>query len=127
MDRATIFYGAASVAGFFTMSAHAFGGGALLARPFYEAAAVGGVRTQSFRFCWHFVTVSIAGVAAGFAHLATSPGNAPFGVFLTASAALWSALSVAVARIEDASPLKSPPTFLGALVAGFGAAALLAA
>jgi hypothetical protein len=126
MAAGALLYASASVASLVGCALHAFAGGAGLARPFYRKAAATGVRTQSFRYCWHFVTLSLAALAAGFAFMATSTDAAPLGVFLTASAAGYSALSVAIAQLERAPALKSPPTLIGAVIAAFGSAALLA-
>ncbi|NWG92382.1 MAG: hypothetical protein HXY21_07710 [Parvularculaceae bacterium] len=127
METGVVLYAAASAASLAGCGLHALAGGAMLARPFYRQAAASGVRTQSFRYCWHFVTFSLAMLAAGFAFLATSPDAAPLGIFLTASAAGSSALSIVIARAERALALASPPTLIGAVIAAIGAAALLAA
>lgn len=126
METKSLLYAAASAATIASYALHAFYGGAWLARPFYRKAAASGVRTQAFRYCWHFVSMAVLAMGAGFAFLATEPLNAPFGLFLTASAASFSGLSVAVCAIEKAPPLKSPPTVLFALIAAIGGAALLA-
>ncbi len=126
MEMKNLLYAAASIASVASYALHAFGGGALMARPFYREAGARGVKTHAFRYCWHFVSAAILAMGAGFAFLATEPGNAPFGFFLTASAASFCGLSVAVSAIENAPALKSPPTVLFALIAAIGCAALLA-
>lgn len=74
--------------------------------------------------CWHFVTVTLVAMAAGYAVLSHRPDLAPFGAYLTAQAIGISALSFIDSGIEKAPPLKSPPAILGAIIAAFGLAAL---
>jgi hypothetical protein len=117
-------YAAAAVASLASAGLHAFAGGAIMARPFYRKAPVSGISTGPFRYCWHFVTVTLVAMAAGYAVLSQRPDLAPFGVYLTAQAMGVSALSFIVSGIEKAPPLKSPPAILGAIIAAFGLAAL---
>lgn len=126
MTTQMMFYAAAAVAGFTTCALHAFAGGALMARPFYAKAAAHGIRTQAFRFCWHFISATLIAIGAGYAFLALEPQHWPLGVFLTASAAAYCALSIGVSIIEKSAPLKSPPTILCAIIASLGFAALAA-
>lgn len=124
MTTQMMFYAAAAIAGFTTCALHTFAGGAIMARPFYRKAAEKGVSTQAFRYCWHFVTVTLFATAIGFAFLAYRPDHAPFGVYLTANAFGFSALSFLVSNIEGAPPFKSPPAILGAIIGALGLAAL---
>lgn len=124
MTTQMMFYAAAAIAGLATCALHAFAGGALMARPFYLKASAGGVPTQAFRYCWHFVTLALFATAVGFAFLTAHPQYAFFGVYLTANAFGFSALSFLVSKIEGASPLKSPPAILGAIIGAMGLAAL---
>ncbi len=125
MEMKSALYAAASIASVASYALHAFGGGALMARPFYRKAGAEGISTHAFRYCWHFVSAAVLAMSAGFAFLSTEPGNTPFGLFLTVSAASFCGLSVAVSAIERAPALKSPPTTLFALIAAIGCAALL--
>lgn len=120
------FYAAASLASFASCALHAFGGGALMARPFYRKALAQGVSTHAFRYCWHFVTAALIAMGAGFAFLAVEPQHLPLGVHLTLSAVMFSGLSIAVSQIECAPALKSPPTTLCAIIAALGFSAILA-
>lgn len=117
-------YAAAAFASIASYALHAFGGGALMARPFYAKAAAADIRSQAFRFCWHFVSATLIAIGAGYAFLAFEPQHWPLGVFLTGSAAAYCALSIGVSLIEKSSPLKSPPTTLCAIIAALGAAGL---
>lgn len=125
MEINNVLYAAASIASIASYALHAFGGGAWIARPFYRKASAHGVRTHAFRYCWHFISAALIAIGAGFAFLAVAPQHWPLGVFLTLNAVLFSALSVAVSRMEGAPALKSPPTTLFALIAALGLAALL--
>ncbi len=124
MTTQMIFYAAATIAGFATCALHAFAGGAIMARPFYQQAAAGGISTHAFRYCWHFVTLALFATGAGFAFLTLQPQHAFFGVYLTANAFGFSALSFLVSNIEGAPPFKSPPAILGAIIGALGLAAL---
>lgn len=125
MTTTSILYAAAAFASFVSYALHAFAGGALMARPFYRKASAQGINTQAFRYCWHFVSVALIAMAAGFAALAVDPGQWLLGAFLTLTAASGSGVSVFVAGIEQSPPLKSPPTILFAIVAALGCAALI--
>ena len=120
------FYSSAAVASIASYALHAFAGGALMARPFYAKAAASGVRTQAFRFCWHFVSVALIALGAGFCFLVFRPDQWALGAMLTGMAAAFGVLSVAVSMIEKSNPLKSPPTTLCAIITALGAAGLAA-
>lgn len=126
MTTQTILYAAASLASLGACALHAFGGGAIMARPFYARAVAAGVSTHAFRFCWHFVTLVLFAMAVGFAFLIRQPDIQPFAIFLTAMALGVSALSFLVSKIESAPPLKSPPAILGAIIGALGFAAIIA-
>ena len=126
MTTTSILYAIAALASLVSYALHAFVGGALMARPFYRKASTHQVRTQAFRYCWHFVSVALVAMAAGFAALAVDPRQWFLGAFLTLTAAVGSGLSVLVAGMEKSPPLKSPPTTLFAIIAAFGLGALLA-
>jgi hypothetical protein len=125
MTTTSLLYAAAAFACVVSYAAHAFGGGALMARPFYRKAAAHNVSTHAFRYCWHFVSVALVAMAAGFASLAVDPRQWFLGAFLTLTAAVGSGLSVLVAGMEKSPPLKSPPTTLFAIIAALGCAALI--
>lgn len=126
MTAQSMLFAAAAFAGLASAALHAFGGGAMMARPFYRQAKAGGVATHAFRYCWHFVTLALFATAAGLAFLAVRPQHTFFGVYLTANAFGFSALSFLVSKIEGAPPLKSPPAILGAIIGVLGLAALAA-
>ncbi len=126
MTTTSILYAAAALACVVSYALHAFGGGALMARPFYRKASAHGINTQAFRYCWHFVSVALVTMAAGFAVLAVDPRQWFLGAFLTMTAVAGSGLSVVVAGMEKSLPLKSPPTTLFAIIAALGSAALFA-
>lgn len=126
MSAQPLLYAAASAVSLASYALHAFGGGALMARPFYQKASAGGVPTQAFRYCWHFLSAALIAMSAGYAFLVAFPQQWALGAFLTASAACFSALSIIIARIERSPALRSPPTTLFALIAVFGATAITA-
>lgn len=125
MTTTSLLYAAAALACVASYAAHAFAGGALMARPFYRKASAQGINAHAFRYCWHFVSVTLIAMAAGFAALAVDPGQWLLGAFLTLTAAAGSGLSVVVAQMEKSPPLKSPPTTLFAIIALLGVAGLV--
>lgn len=126
MYAQSMLFAAAAFASLASAALHAFGGGAVMARPFYRAATARGVATHAFRYCWHFVTLMLSATAGGYAFLAFRPDAVAFGAYLTVTAIGLSALGFIVSRIERAPPSKSPPAILGAIIGALGLAALLA-
>jgi len=126
MTTTSLLYAAAALACVASYAAHAFAGGAMMARPFYRKASAQGINPHAFRYCWHFVSVALIAMAAGFAALAVDPAQWMLGAFLTLTAAAGSGLSVVVASMQKSPPLKSPPTTLFAIIAALGCAAMIA-
>lgn len=126
MTGQQLFYAAASAAALLSFAAHTFVGGRIIAARVLAGPAMAGRARLSFRYCWHFVTVELALVAAGYAFLFSAPANAALASFLAANAAMVSLVAIVLARGEGVSPLTMPPTTLGALIAVLGAAGLLA-
>jgi len=50
MTITSLLYAAAALASIASYAAHAFAGGALMARPFYRKASAQGINTHAFRF-----------------------------------------------------------------------------
>ncbi len=126
MNEQAIFNAIASGVCAIGYALHAFGGGALMARPFYAKAPAAGIPAGAFRYCWHFVSVTLVAMSAGYLALVWHPGQSAPGILWTAMALSLCALAVIVSMIGKSSPLKSPPALIFAIVAAAGIAALAA-
>jgi len=64
-----------SAAGFsaFTTLVHFFAGGATVARPLLDATDIDKVAKLVNYYCWHIVTLVLAGTAFGYAYVAINP------------------------------------------------------
>ena len=82
-----IWFAAAGGLAVITTLAHVFAGGAVAAKPLLEAGAMNSVARFTNYYCWHIVTIVLAGMAAGFAYAALTPAGADVALVMTVFAA----------------------------------------
>lgn len=105
--------------------AHVFAGGREIARPLREAGTVPAVQRAVALMCWHFTSVAIVAIAAGFAWTALTQEALAAGAATLASAA-FAVVGLVMAR-RLSVPLSAAPQGLVFLPgAVLGALALLA-
>lgn len=103
---------------------HLIIGGRDIVRPFLAADHLPPVPRYTMYFCWHLVTLSLAGMAAAFLVAARSGGAESLAVFATAGAVSFALLNFAMNARLRLSFAQHPQGFLFVPVAAFGAAGL---
>ena len=120
------FYFLAGVAALATWGLHTFVGGRLFARPLLATGDLHRIVRLTLYYCWHIVTVVIAGMSLGFFVVAVAPEYVALAIGLTGLAAALSVLSLAIIARHRASLFRMPQWSLFGVVAFFGFARLLA-
>lgn len=103
---------------------HLIFGGRDIVRPFLAADHLPSVPRYTMYFCWHLVTLSIAGMGAAFLVAARPGGAESLAWFATVGAASFALLSFAMNARLRLSFAQHPQGFLFVPVAAFGAAGL---
>lgn len=106
---------------------HVFIGGREIVRPFLAVEHLAPVPRYTMYFCWHLVSLSLAGMAAAFFVAARSGGAGALAGFATLGAASFAVLNFAMNARLGLSFVQHPQGFLFVPVAAFGAAGLWAA
>ena len=88
-------FGLAAALSVLTWGVHTFVGGREVARPLLESSRSPGPRFTAY-YCWHLVTIVLAGMAAAFAIAAWLPGERSLAIAATVLAALFAAWSIAL-------------------------------
>jgi hypothetical protein len=71
-------------------------GGKEIARPLLAAEGLRGIPKYSLYYCWHLVSLTLAGMALAFLLAALSEVYRPLGTFATAGAALFTLLCLGI-------------------------------
>ncbi len=103
---------------------HLILGGRDIVRPFLAVDHVPSVPRYTMYFCWHLVTLSLAGMAAAFLVAARPGGSASLAGFATVGAASFAVLNFAMNARLRLSFAQHPQGFLFLPVAAFGAVGL---
>ncbi len=106
---------------------HLIFGGRDIVRPFLAADHLAPVLRYTMYFCWHLVTLSLAGMAAAFLVAARPGGAESLAKFATAGATSFALLNFAMNARLRLSFTQHPQGFLFVPVAAFGVAGLWAA
>ena len=115
---------AASAAAALTFLVHAFVGGRFVAGPLLRAEGLGGVAKFTAYYCWHLVSIVLAGMALAFLRAGLFPGGrevAAASLLFACCALIWSLAMIQRWRL---SWFKFPQWALFAPVCIFGAAGL---
>ncbi|HEV7339644.1 MAG TPA: hypothetical protein VGO06_26995 [Bosea sp. (in: a-proteobacteria)] len=94
---------AAAIIALVTTVVHAWLGGREIARPLLDAERLRNVPKYTMYYCWHLVTIILAGQALAFALAASGQGSRDLAVFATAGAglfALWSLCMIGGLRLR---------------------------
>ncbi len=115
----------AGVLAFAVCLIHLILGGREIVRPFLAADQLPTGLRYTMYFCWHLVSLSLAGMAAAFLMAARPGGPASLAAFATVGAASFALLNFAMNARLRLSFAQHPQGFLFVPVATFGAAGLL--
>jgi len=116
---------AAGVASALIALIHLFAGGREAARPLLAANGLPPVPKFTLYYCWHLVTIVIAGLAAGYLYSGAFGGGPDVAVAATIVAALFALWSVAMIARHKLHPLRFPQWILFIVVAGLGLMGLI--
>ncbi|WP_439499632.1 hypothetical protein [Bosea sp. (in: a-proteobacteria)] len=117
---------AAALIAMLTCLIHAWLGGREVARPLLAANGLGKVAKFTAYYCWHLVTIVLAGLGLAFFLGASGSGSRELGAFATGCAALFCLWSLALIARFGLKPLHFPQWVLFAPMALCGAAGLWA-
>ncbi|MBM3609572.1 MAG: hypothetical protein FJX29_14190 [Alphaproteobacteria bacterium] len=104
---------------------HVFAGGRFVAGPLLQAEGLGRVAKYTAYYCWHLVSIMLAGMAALFLRAGLQPSareGAVIALVFAVSALVW---NLAIIRRFGLSALRFPQWALFALVSILGAAGIL--
>lgn len=121
----SVWFLAAAVIAALTCLAHVWLGGRETARPLLEAGELGSVPKFTSYYCWHLVTIILAGLALAFALVAVGDGSRDLGVFATGCTALFGIWSVVMIQRFGLKPMHFPQWVLFAPIAVCGALGLV--
>jgi hypothetical protein len=113
-------FASASFLALATLVVHTAVGGIYVVRPLLAVDGLTRASRWLSYYCWHMTTVTLVTTTAMFAYAACRPEAHPFGVLFTGLAAVFSALSVAVAVRGGVQPYRFPSTTLFAAIAAAG-------
>jgi hypothetical protein len=108
-----------------TWIVHTFVGGVFVARPLLADTGLPKAAKWLAYYCWHLVTLMIAGIAAAFAGAALGQVDIRLAGFLSIFCLACSGLSAGVALKGGIAPWRFPSTSLFAMVGVLGLAAVL--
>lgn len=103
---------------------HLLLGGREIVRPFLAVERMPGIARYTMYYCWHLVTITLAGMALAFVMAAQPGGARVLAIFATCGAASFALLNVAMNLRLGLSFARHPQGFLFMPVAAFGAAGL---
>lgn len=115
----------AAAAAAVTWVVHTFIGGMYVARPLLADASLPKAAKWLAYYCWHLVTLMIAGIAAAFAGAAFGLVEARLAAVLAIFCLACSALSAAIGIKGGIAPWRFPATSLFAIVGVLGLAGAL--
>ena len=97
------YFAAAAILSAFTCLIHATLGGRGTAGPLLAARELGKVAKFTAYYCWHLVTITLAGIALAFWLAASDPAVEALAIFATAGTAafaLWSLAMIVLFRLR---------------------------
>ena len=105
----------------FVAGLHVVLGGRETARPLLATDSLADIAKFTSYYCWHLVSIVLAALAAGFAWAAFHPQEMGLAYGLTALAAMFALLSIAMVARFRLSPWLLPQWLLFAGLAALGA------
>lgn len=109
----------ACLASMVTCLLHIFVGGASTAKPLL-ASELGTVSKYTNYYCWHLVTITLAGMGVAYLVSALSPDAWELAIAATVLAALFACWSIALNLIKKTHPLALPQWILFIPITIFG-------
>jgi hypothetical protein len=103
---------------------HIFAGGQGIAKPLLAVEKMPNMVRYTMYYCWHLVTITLAGMALAFVMAAQPGGARALGLFATFGAASFAALNFGMNLRLRLSFAQHPQGFLFLPVAALGAAGL---
>lgn len=103
---------------------HLFAGGRAIARPLLRQEALPPVVTLTHYYCWHLVTITLAGLSAAYAYAAFAPDGYVLAVLATLFAGLFCLWGLALVLWKRQRHLQMPQWILFAVLTASGVWAL---
>jgi hypothetical protein len=103
---------------------HLILGGREIVRPFLSVEKMPGIARYTMYYCWHLVTITLAGMALAFFMAAQPGGSRSLAVFATMGAASFAALNFGMNLRLGLSFARHPQGFLFLPVAAMGTVGL---
>lgn len=116
---------AAAAVSVLTCLIHLVLGGREIARPLLAADGLRRVPKYTAYYCWHLVTITLAGLALAFAVAARPDGSRDLALFATGGAALFAAWSLGMIARFRLRPWHFPQWALFLPITALGLAGLL--
>lgn len=103
---------------------HLILGGREIVRPFLAVERMPGIARYTMYYCWHLVSITLAGMALAFVMAAQPGGARGLALFATTGAASFALLNFGMNLRFGLSFIRHPQGFLFLPVAAFGALGL---
>jgi hypothetical protein len=121
----SLFFILAGLAALAVCLTHLILGGRAVVRPFFDIEKMPGIVRYTMYYCWHLVTITLAGMALAFLLAAQPGGSHALAVFATSGAASFALLNFGMNLRLGLSFARHPQGFLFLPVAALGVAGLL--
>lgn len=119
-----LFLNLAGIAAFGVCLIHLILGGREIVRPFLAVEKMPGIARYTMYYCWHLVTITLAGMALAFMLAAQPGGSRALALFATVGAASFAMLNFGMNLRLGLSFVRHPQGFLFLPVAALGIAGL---
>jgi hypothetical protein len=107
-----------------TCAVHVLLGGREIARPMLASNDLHRIVRLTNYYCWHMVTIVLAGMAGAFAYAAWHPASIELAAVFTLLAASFAVLSLGLIAVYRVRPLLMPQWILFLAITALGVAGL---